>query len=75
MATVIDDVYSALHALGGQATVREIAGRIVGGEPEKPDMSRVQKVVGRLARQRRIEAAGLKRDEQGRVATSWRVVE
>ena len=41
MATVIDDVYSALHALGGQATVREIAGRIVGGEPEKPDMSRV----------------------------------
>lgn len=75
MATVIDDVYSALRALGGQATVREIAGRIVGGEPAQSDMSRVQKVIGRLASQRRIESAGLKRDEQGRVATSWRVVE
>lgn len=74
MATVIDDVYSALGSLGGRATVREMAEQVAGHKPDERETHRIRKAVNRLARQHRLAVVGI-RIENGGVAPVWEAVE
>lgn len=74
MATVIDDVYSALRSLGGQATVRQMAELVSGHEPDVRETHRIRKAVNRMARQHRLVVVGV-RIENGGVAPIWEAVE
>lgn len=75
MATVIDDVYSSLRALGGQATVREMAAHVAGHEPDDLELHRISKAVMRMARQHYLVAVGVKVEREGHVTRVWEEAE